>query len=86
MSADDRTFAGDAWDELFTRQKYGYEPEDTARRLFKVATTQPDALRWLSTVVVGTGGYSRSVVQRVASVAARGEDWRAVLAKDTRSS
>lgn len=33
------------------------------------------ALRWLSTVHIGRGGYPLQVVQRVASAAARGEPW-----------
>ena len=33
------------------------------------------ALRWLSTVRIGRGGYPLQVVQRVASAAARGEPW-----------
>lgn len=45
----------------------------------KLAVAQA-ALAWLSTVNVGPGGYPRQVVQRVASAAARGGDWRAVIA------
>ena len=38
------------------------------------------ALRWLSTAHVGAGGYPLHVVQRVASAAARGEEWEHIPA------
>ena len=41
----------------------------------KVIDLKTSALRWLSTVRIGTGGYPLQVVQRVASAAARGEPW-----------
>lgn len=39
------------------------------------------ALRWLSTVHIGRGGYPLKVVQRVASAAARGERWQHIPAE-----
>jgi hypothetical protein len=39
---------------------------------------QRDCLRWLSTVVVGRGGWPLWQVQKIASAAGRGEDWQAL--------
>lgn len=39
---------------------------------------QRDCLRWLSTVMIGSGGWPLWQVQRIASAAGRGEDWTAL--------
>ncbi len=60
--------------EVIGRRGDGFAHADL---LVSLAHRQIECLRWLSTIRIGTGGTPMHVAQKCASMASRGEDWKA---------
>lgn len=57
--------------------------EATADLLIVMALRQAECLKWLSTIRIGVGGVPMHVAQKCASMASRGEDWKAHRNRNT---